>query len=98
MYRVAADQRVWRTFLFGITLALGVLYIVQVNSASTKGFALRDLEKANQELRQDNDKLAAEIDRLRSLDSIAERETFLGLVKIEHPIYIQASTDSVALR
>jgi cell division protein FtsB len=96
--KVAANRRVWRTFLFSMTLALGVLYIVQVNSASTKGFTLRDLERTNQELRQENDRLAAEIDRLRSLDSIAERETFLGLVKLENPIYIKASSESVALR
>src|SRR5262245_59755582 len=96
--KMLSDTRVWRTSLLAVTIALGVLYIIQVNSASIKGFTLRDLERDNQGLRQDNDKLAAEIDSLRSLSSISERETFLGLVKLNNPIYIKAGNDDVALR
>jgi hypothetical protein len=84
--------------VMGLTVAFGVLYIVQVNTASTKGFATRDLEKGNQELRQDNDRLAAEIDRLRSLSSVEERETFLGLVKVNDVTYLKAGSNEVALK
>lgn len=92
------DQRVLRVFMLALTLAFGILYVVQVNAASTKGFTMRDLERANQELRRENDKLAAEIDRLRSLASVSERETFLGLVKLQNVTYIQAGNSEVALR
>lgn len=84
--------------VLGLIVAFGVLYIVQVNTASTKGFALRDLERGNQELRRENDRLEAEIDRLRSLASVQERETFLGLVKVQNITYIKASGDEVALK
>ena len=95
---VLSDQRVLRVFMLALTLAFGILYVVQVNAASTKGFMMRDLEQNNQDLRRENDKLSAEIDRLRSLASVSERETFLGLVKLQNVTYIKASADEVALR
>lgn len=81
-----------------ITIAFAVLYVVQVNTASTKGFAMRDLEQNNQGLRQDNDKLSAEIDRLRSLASVSERQAFLGLVKLQNVSYLKVTSSEVALR
>jgi cell division protein FtsB len=92
------DQRVMRVFMLALTLAFGVLYVIQVNAASTKGFTMRDLENNNLELRQENDKLAAEVDRLRSLASVSEREAFLGLVKLQNVSYIKAGNQEVALR
>lgn len=84
--------------MVALTLAFGILYVVQVNAASTQGFMMRDLEQANQDLRRDNDKLAAEIDRLRSLSSVSEREIFLGLVKLQQVSFIQVGNSEVALR
>lgn len=84
--------------MLSLTLAFGVLYVVQVNAASTKGFTMRDLEQANQAARRENEKLVAEIDRLRSLASVSEREAFLGLVKLQNVTYIQAGNAEVALR
>lgn len=95
---VLHDKRVLRVFMVALTIAFGVLYVVQVNAASTKGFTMRDLEKYNQELRQENEKLAAEVDRLRSLASVSEREAFLGLIKINQVTYIKARNTEVALR
>jgi cell division protein FtsB len=92
------DQRALRVFMLALTLAFGVLYVVQVNAASTKGFTMRDLERDNQEVRRENDKLNAEIDRLRSLASVSERETFLGLVKLQNVTYVKAGNSEVALR
>lgn len=98
MTAVLQDRRVLRIFMLALTLAFGILYVVQVNAASTKGFTMRDLERSNQELRRENDKLSAEIDRLRSLASVSERESFLGLVKLQNVTYIRAGASEVALR
>ena len=98
IYTAVRDQRVLRVFMVALTLAFGVLYVVQVNAASTKGFTMRDLENNNQALQQDNEKLAAEIDRLRSLSSVSERQAFLGLVKLQNVSYLKAGTGEVALR
>jgi cell division protein FtsB len=98
MHALVHDQRVLRVIMLALTLAFGILYVIQVNAASTKGFTMRDLERANQDMRRENDKLAAEIDRLRSLASVSERETFLGLVKLQNVTYIKAGNSEVALR
>lgn len=98
IYSVVSDRRVWRVFMVAMTLAFGVLYVVQVNAASTKGFTMRDLETKNQFLQQENEKLAAEIDRLRSLDSVSERQAFLGLVKLQNVTYLKVASSDVALR
>lgn len=95
---LAHDPRLLKVIMLALTLTFGVLYVIQVNSASTKGFTLRDLEDNNSQLQQDNQKLAAEIDRLRSISSVSERETFLGLVKVQDVTYIKAGTSEVALR
>lgn len=98
MQTLIRDRRAMRVILLALTMAFGVLYVVQVNAASTKGFAMRDLERTNRELRQENDRLAAEIDRLRSLASVSERETFLGLVKLSNVTYIKVGDGEVALK
>lgn len=92
------DKKVIKIFLFGFTLALAVLYVIQVNTASTKGFAMRDLQQNNQVLKQDNEKLSAEIDRLRSLASVSERQAFLGLVKLQNVSYLTVTSSEMALR
>lgn len=98
IHAIVHDQRVMKVIMLALTLAFGILYVVQVNAASTKGFTMRDLDSHNQELRRENDRLAAEIDRLRSLASVSERETFLGLVKMRNVTYIKAGSGEVALR
>ena len=84
--------------MLALTLTFGVLYVIQVNTASTKGFTLRDLEENNRVLQQENERLAAEIDRLRSLASVTERQAFLGLVKLQNVSYLKVTSSDVALR
>lgn len=93
-----SNEKTWRVLVLGLILAFGILYIIQVNAASTKGYMMRDFIEANESLRQENDRLAAEIDRLRSLSSIEEREVFLGLTKITNVKYISVQSPEVALK
>ncbi len=65
-----------------------VSYIVQVNASSTKAYALRDAQIQHETLLRSQDRLRAEIDRLRSLSSVMERHVFLDLVPVEHIFYI----------
>lgn len=95
--RLAQNKKFWRVVILGLILAFGLLYIVQVNAASTKGYKMRNFVNNNDALRQENDRLASEIDRLRSLSSIEEREVFLGLVKLQNVRYVSVETPEVAL-
>jgi len=75
----------------------GVLYVFQMNSASMKAYTIRDLESHRRELVRDEDRLLTEVDRLRSLSSISEREAFLGMVAPEQVKYVKISNNEVAL-
>jgi hypothetical protein len=80
-----------------LAVVFGVLYIIQMNQASMKGYAMRDLENSQRNLIRENDKLGSEIDRLRSLSSIEERQAFLGLVPPSKIEYIKVKNQEVAL-
>lgn len=74
-------------------------YIMQVNASSTKAYALRDATLTHEELLRSQDRLAAEIDRLRSLSSVMERKAFLDLVPVGEIAYITVNaSDTVALK
>ena len=79
-----------RTVLFaGIAIMVFLTgYIVQVNASSTKAYALRDATRQYDELMRTNDRLGAEIDRLRSLSSVMDRKAFLDLVPVQSITYI----------
>ncbi|MEK9156579.1 MAG: hypothetical protein AAB448_00350 [Patescibacteria group bacterium] len=74
-------------------------YIMQVNASSTKAYALRDATLTYEELLRSQDRLAAEVDRLRSLSSVMERKAFLDLVPVGEITYITVNTsDTVAIK
>jgi hypothetical protein len=83
----------------GIFLVLLAGYIMQVNASSTKAYALRDAQNHHEELVRANDRLAAEIDRLRSLSSVMERQAFLDLVPVRDIAYIfDDQSETVAIK
>ncbi len=92
------NPKVINVLTIGCILAFGILYIGQVNAAATKGYAIRDLERQNEDLRHEREHLDVEIARLRSLDSVTAREQFLGLEKVQSVEYIEVGKDVVALR
>lgn len=92
------NARVLNTLLTGVIIALGVLYIGQVNASASKALALRELEDAKTALQVENEMLDAKIAQLRSLDSVMQRQQFLGLVKASSVSYITTNSGAVALR
>ena len=96
--KILKNPRVLRVLSVGCMLAFGVLYVGQVNSAATKGYAVRSLKEKNIELRQERDRLDIRIARLRSIDSVTARESFLGLQKIEHATFVKPTANVVAVR
>lgn len=92
------NTKVLNTLMIGVIIALGVLYIGQVNASASKAIALRELEDRKTSLVLDNERLHAKIAELRSLDSVMQRQQFLGLVKVQNISYISAGPSSVALR
>lgn len=96
--RAWKNPRVISALSVGCMLTFGVLYVGQVNSAATKGYAVRELQERNVELRHERDRLDMQIAKLRSLDSVTARESFLGLKKLAPSTFVKTGTDVVAVR
>ena len=96
--RAIKNPRVMSVLSVGCMLAFGVLYVGQVNSAATKGYAVRDLQAKNVELRHEGARLEMQIAKLRSLDSVKARESFLGLKKLSPSTFVKTGPDVVAVR
>ena len=84
---------------FGVALVAIILYVFQVNSLTTKGFVLQDVNENVQNLEKQNRKIDRDIAQLQASDVITEKIARLGLTlegKIE---YIKVnSEDYVALK
>ena len=96
--RIIKNPQAMSVLSVGCMLAFGVLYIAQVNNSATKGYAVRELKEKNIELRHERDRLDIKIARLRSIDSVTARESFLGLQKIERTTFVKTGSDVVAVR
>lgn len=84
-------------FLVFVTF-LGLLFVWQTSSASTKGYTINDLEKRVISLERENQKLEFAIAKNRSLQSIMERLPQTGLVVADDVNYAILVGASVALR
>ncbi len=98
LFRKLLQPRVMNTIMAGCIVALGVLYIGQVNASANKALQVAALEQQRAMLVVDTQRTAAKIDELRSLDNVLQRQQFLGLVAVENIDYIRAGVDAVALR
>lgn len=96
--RIAKNPRVLSVLTVGCMLAFGVMYVAQVNSSATKGYAMRTLESQNRALQQENDRLAMQIAKLRSVDSVKTRAAFLSLKPLAPAVFVKTNTNVVAVR
>lgn len=98
LVRALLRPRVMNSIMTGCIVALGVLYIGQVNASANKALRVSQLEERHAMLLVDTERAHAKIDELRSLDSVLQRQQFLGLVPVTQTSYIRAGVDAVALR
>jgi hypothetical protein len=91
------SQNILQGFFIALSLTFGILYVFQMNEASMKAYTIRDLENNRENLTRESDRLLAEVDRLRSLKSISEREAFLGMVEPVAVKYLKIPSSEVAL-
>ncbi len=87
-----------RILLCVITALVGILYVLQVNSISVKGYEISDLQKKIALLEQDRERLDVEIAQYRSMGSIHERVKSLDMVAVGNVTYITPVGTAVALR
>lgn len=91
-------SRVTLTFaLVALICAMGVFYIFEVNNVATQGYAVRDLEKQAQDLRNSNEKLKIKEAEFRSLNNIQEKTKDLNMTAPKDMSYM-ALPGNVAMK
>lgn len=81
-------------FLVVVTAAS---YIVQVNHSATKGYQIRELENAINQLELDYQMKRVKIAEAKSMENIAAKVPMLGMVKAETPQYVSGRPATVSL-
>lgn len=84
-------------FLLVLIFAAGLVYLFQINSMTTKGYNIKDLEDRAADLREQNKKLQLQITDLRSTERINQELQRLNMVEVARVEYLQANGNSVAV-
>jgi cell division protein FtsL len=92
------ESTTFRVFILVVLAVLGVLYIVQTSSISTKGYAISDLQKQVKILEQDNRALQVKVAENRSMNSIQSRLKGMNLVSALDVEYMMPTGNTVARR
>ena len=91
-------SRVTLTFAFvALICAMGVFYIFEVNNVATQGYAIQNLEKQAQDLRDSNEKLKIKEAELRSMYNIEEKTKDLNMTAPKDVSYM-ALPGNVAMK
>ncbi|MCI0479301.1 hypothetical protein L0Y59_02045 [Candidatus Uhrbacteria bacterium] len=88
----------WNMVVAALTLMCVFGYVVQVNRAASRGYALRDVEKDVASLRSDVMRLEDTVAKLASVQALTERATALGFVPVRSIEYANPAAASMALR
>ncbi len=87
-----------RALLLGCILVFGVLYLFKINTVSTQGFVISDLETKIEQLERDNKRLDVQVATNRSMKSIEERLQGMEFVAAGEMQYVHPVGTAVALR
>lgn len=81
---------------FALLLMCCLAYIIQVNGTASKGYQIRDLENAIQQLTVANEQFELEIQQAQSLGNIRRAVKMIGMVPAEQAVYVDVRSESVA--
>ncbi len=76
-----------------LTFVLGLLYLSQSNKMATSGYDIAKLERVQQELRLDNERLQIEASRLQSIQNLDAGIAKSGMVPVSKINYVPANTN-----
>jgi len=81
-----------------VVLFFGVLYLLQISTTSTGGYAIRDLEKKVDTLSTEIQKVQIAVAEESAMPSIQKRLLGANMVKVEKIKFVNPVGGSVALR
>ncbi|HJV32523.1 MAG TPA: hypothetical protein VJ694_00695 [Patescibacteria group bacterium] len=84
-------------FLFGLLVAVfGAGYLMQINAASTKGYAIRDLEHEIADLKEQGERIELKVAKEQSVQAVETKVKEMGMVPTPDVEYVMATVPQVA--
>jgi len=80
-----------------LVVIVGIAYVAQVNSSSTRGFEVKDLQKHISTLRVENEQMQYQVDAQESVDHVTKELKMLGLVPVDQVAYA-SGTSGLAMK
>lgn len=77
---------------------LVILYVLQVNSAATKGYEIRGLKKRINELSDQNRALQVDISNLKSINILQSKTESFNMTEAENIEYVILASPNVAAK
>jgi cell division protein FtsL len=88
----------WRFLIFVLIIFFGIMNLIILNKASTRGYELRNLERRITELKKENQRLNLEISRLSSPQLLEESAKNLGMEQIRKIRYFSPTNGILVVR
>jgi len=83
--------------LAAVTLACGLAYIVEVNAATSKGYALSQAQQRVDDLKTQTLSLQNKAATLTSLQQLTARASEMGFVPVEKVLFVNPASRNYAL-
>lgn len=87
-----------KILIFVLLIISGLAYFWQINSLSTRGFKIKELEKDIQQLKSDNQKLELEVTNEQSMFNLDEQIKSLNMVELTQVEYLRPTGPAVAVK
>lgn len=84
--------------LMGLILLLGLVYVVQVNGATSSGYALRAAERKVEALKTETMIMHDKIATMSSIQAVSTRASELGFVPVDRLEFMNPAGNSYARR
>lgn len=75
---------------------LGILYLIQVNGAVTKGYKIREFQKTLNEVQETNQELQVQLADWQNLPKVKELIESLGMVSVQEMSFLKISETEMA--
>lgn len=82
----------WGILVLGLCSLLTIVYLIQVNSFSTKGYEISNLQKKIDQLKEDQRTLEVQSAELQSLQRIQADPSLLNMVPVSSISYVQTTS------
>lgn len=79
-----------------LTVSVSVVYLVEINYITTRGFHLKEIEKKINDVKEENEKLSLQVIQIKSMANLSEKIAELDMVPAEKIIYYNSAGQAVA--